>query len=107
LPNGPICPDFEKYAKGCRAMSQIDDFIRELRISLGDQQPLVDQLAAWFEEVDLGGVENVHDDQFMRAVKAALSLPNSLTEKVQLVFRLMTIGKVEDLDVREFHFGLQ
>jgi hypothetical protein len=91
-------------------MTQKETFIRDLRRDprfAGDHGVLVDQLAAWFEEVDLGGVENVHDNQFLGAAEAALSLPISLTEKAQLVFRLMTSGTVENLDVRKFHFGLQ
>jgi hypothetical protein len=90
-------------------MSQIDAFIRDLRRDprfAGANGALVDQLAAWFEEVDLGGVENVHDDQFLGAAKSALSLPISLTEKAQLLFRLIS-GKFENLDVRDLSYGLQ
>jgi len=65
-------------------MSHIDAFICDLRREpgfAGANGAIVDHLAAWFEQVDLNGVENVHDDEFLGAAKSALSLPISLTEK--------------------------
>jgi hypothetical protein len=83
-------------------------FIQELRADprfAGSS--VADDLEAALLEMDLEGAELVDADSLHRAISWIMAQPDSLDKRLAAISRLNALGKVVDLDMRQFYYGPQ
>ena len=83
-------------------------FIREIRADPRFAGSTVaDDMAAAIEAVNLEGAESADADSYHRAISWIMGQPGSLQQRFAAIARLNALGKVENLDMRQFYYGLQ
>jgi hypothetical protein len=82
-------------------------FIQELRADPRFAGTITDDLEAALESMDLEGAELVDADNLYRAISWIMAQPDSIEKRLAAISRLNALGKVENLDMRQFYYGPQ
>jgi hypothetical protein len=88
-------------------MSPGDTFIRDLKRDQRFAPDLVKNLAKALEAMDHEGDDVPDAKAIFSAIEWVIAQPDTIEKRLEAISRLLALGKVENLRMREFYYGLQ